>query len=172
MGVISWRPRHSGPQRPDGRRQKNAVKTAANHLHRRQNSQSREPSNHLLRTGMSTSSGDELKLGHFHCHNRLCMITGKSITVDELHHVIDHTAPVVAQQRAVNDLVQGRKRSATVGARLSPHRLHSDLLDLTTGTSITLSMHCNWKSPWLTGPRKSAPGQEPHGICRCTPTGM
>ena len=33
---------------------------------------------------------------------------------------------VVAQQRAVNDLVQGRKRGATVGSRLSSHRLHLD----------------------------------------------
>ena len=33
---------------------------------------------------------------------------------------------VVAQQRAVNDLVQGRKRAATVGSRLSCHRLHRE----------------------------------------------
>ena len=41
----------------------------------------------LLRTKMSTSSGDELNLGHFPCRNRLCMITGTSITVDELRHM-------------------------------------------------------------------------------------
>ena len=96
LGVRFRRPRHPGPQRPDGRRPKNAAKLQQTTLHRRQNSQCREPSIHLLRTVMSTSSGDELKLGHFHCHNHLCKITGTSITVDELRHVIDHTAPVVA----------------------------------------------------------------------------
>ena len=45
---------------------------------------------------MSTDSGDELNLWHFHCRNRLCMTTGTSITVDDLRHVIDNTAPVVA----------------------------------------------------------------------------
>ena len=43
----------------------------------------------LLQTKMSTSSGDELNMGHFHCCNRLCMITGTFITVDELRHDID-----------------------------------------------------------------------------------
>ena len=43
----------------------------------------------LLRTKMSTSSGDELNMGHFHCRNRLGMITGTSKTIDELRNVID-----------------------------------------------------------------------------------
>ena len=62
----------------------------------------------LLPTKMSTSSGDELKMGHFHCRNHHCMITGTSITVDELRQVIDQ---------------------ATVGSRLSPTTAHN-LLDL------------------------------------------
>ena len=39
---------------------------------------------------MSADSGDEQNLGHFHCRNRLCMITRTSTTIDELRHVIDH----------------------------------------------------------------------------------
>ena len=54
----------------------------------------------LLRTKMPTSSGDELNMGHFHCRNRLCMITGTTKAVDELRHVIDHRHSVVAHQRA------------------------------------------------------------------------
>ena len=69
----SRRPRHPGSQRPDGRRP-----NRRHHV---------DP---LLRTKMSTSSGDELNMGHFHCRNRLCMITRTSIAVDELRHVIDH----------------------------------------------------------------------------------
>ena len=39
----------------------------------------------LLRAGMSTDSGDELSLGHFHCRKqRRCMVTETSKTVDEL----------------------------------------------------------------------------------------
>ena len=49
------------------------------------------------------------------------MITGTSKTIDELRHVIDHTAPVVPHNGHVNDLVQRIQRGATVGARLSLH---------------------------------------------------
>ena len=114
----SRRPRHPGPQRPDGRRPKmlqNCSKLPERRHH----------ADHLLRTKMSTSSGDELNMGHFHCRNRLCMITWTSIAVDELRHVIDHTASVVAHNGRVNDLVQRVQRAATVGARLSPPHLHS-----------------------------------------------
>ena len=62
----------------------------------------------LLRTKMSTSSGDELNMGHFHCRNRLCMTTGTYITVDELRHVIDQ-GNCCCTQRACNNLHSKRR---------------------------------------------------------------
>ena len=59
-------------------------KTAKNSLQRRHNPLLKAECPPLLRTGMSTDSGDELNLWHFHCRNRRCMITGTSTTVDEL----------------------------------------------------------------------------------------
>ena len=81
-------------------------------------------------------------------NQRLCMITGTSITAGmHLQHLsapaqqgIDHVqtadlhslltseqnGTVVAQQRAVNDLVQGRNQAATVGSRLSSRTLHRE----------------------------------------------
>ena len=48
-----------------------------------------------------------------------------------------HRPPVVAHQRACNNLSKP-PRTATVGAQLSPPRLHTNSMDLTTGTSIIL----------------------------------
>ena len=73
-----------------------------------------------------------------------------------------HSEPngtVVAQQRAVNDLVQGRKRAATVGSRLSSHRLHRGICwRCTRETSNTWSMDCNWGISVVcsSGPRETA----------------
>ena len=79
----------------------------------------------LLRTKMSTSSGDELNMGHFHCsrEQRLCMITGTSILSmncamsSNIGHLSLHTTGMQQESRIQQD--------ATVGARLSPPHLHS-----------------------------------------------
>ena len=59
-------------------------------------------------------------------------------------------------QRACNNIVQARiRRAATVGSRLSPHRLHlRNLLDLHTRTSIILSkrgISMVRRTVWTTG---------------------
>ena len=59
----------------------------------------------LLRTKMSTSSGDELNLGHFHCGNLVCMTTRTYITVDELRH----EGNCCCTQRACNNLHSKRR---------------------------------------------------------------
>ena len=97
-------------------------------------------------TGMSTDSGDELNLGHFHCRNtqRHCMITGTSITVDELRQQGHRPPPGICYctQRACNNSVHAQ-RAATVGARLSPHRLHPKLLDLHNRHRTPESLWCS-----------------------------
>ena len=101
---------------------------------------------------------------HIRPHNsRLCMITGTSKTIDERRHVIDHTAPVVAQRRACATPVS-MQNGATVGARLSPPRVHSRTAGPAQKTSTTLSMYCNWRNAMVTGPRESA--SAPRKECR------
>ena len=74
-----------------------------------------------------------------------------------------HRPPVVAHQRACNNLSKP-PRTATVGAQLSPPRLHTNSMDLTTGTSsIILSMYCN---------RRISMVIRTKGICICATTRM
>ena len=54
-------------------------------------------------------------------------------------------APVVAHNGRVNDLVQRVRRDGTVGARLSPPRLHPRTAGPAQQTSATSSMHCSWR---------------------------
>ena len=82
---------------------------------------------------------------HIRRHSsRLCMITGTSKTIDERRHVIDHTAPVVAQRRACATPVSMQK-GATVGDRLSLPRLHSKTARPARPTTTTLSMYSYWR---------------------------
>ena len=95
----------------------------------------------LLQMKMSTSSGDELKMGHFHCRNRLCMVTGTSIAVDELRHGIDHPAYVVAHNGRATTSLEFNELQC-VGA---PPRLHSRTAGPAQRTSTTLPTYCKWR---------------------------
>ena len=103
---------------------------------------------------------------HIRRHSsRLCMITGTSKTIDERRHVIDHTAPVVAQRRACATPVS-MQNGATVGDRLSSPRLHSKTAGPARPTTTTLSMYSNWRIS-VGDPRESA--FAPRQGCRRTP---
>ena len=91
------------------------------------------------------------------------MITGTSISVGELRHVINHTAPVVAHNGHVNNLVQRIQRGATVGARLSPPRVHSRTAGPAQQTSTTLINVLQLEK---------RDGNQTEGICICATTGI
>ena len=64
-------------------------------------------------------------------HNsRLFMITGTCEIIDELRHVIDHTAPVVAHNGHVNDLVQKNSTSCNRGSSAVSSQLRTNMQDL------------------------------------------
>ena len=135
--------------------------------------------------GCPPKSVDELNLRHFHCsrEQRLSMITGTSITAGiapaaplstcitgasttncgtcTVFWHLNHTATVVAQQRAVNDNVQLQRLQLS-----DLDRLLKNLLDLHKKTSNTLSMDCNWGISVVccTGPRETA--SAPRQWCR------
>ena len=123
----------------------------------------------LLRTGMSTKSGHELCLRHCRkqtsLHDHRDVQNRRNGTCDTSEHLhnrgiekvqtncncgtctvfwrLNHTATVVAQQRAVNDNVQLQRlqlwdldRLLTACPRIC--------WTCTRGTSNTLSMDCNW----------------------------
>ena len=107
-------------------------------------------------TGMSTSSGDELSLRHLQRETRRrCMITATSIplmncTNRDIDHLVSTAtaeipvfctvvtqAPVVVQQRA-------SQPCTPVGSRRSSRlQQETQATPYTTGTSFTLSEHCN-----------------------------
>ena len=105
--------------------------------------------------------------------------TGMSTTLSKdclgphVDNLTRHRPPVVAHQRACNNLSRP-PRTATVGARLSPSRLHSR-----TGhaqqTSTTVSMYCNWRISVVSEPGESATAprrenRQPTKNCNCGTT--
>ena len=62
---------------------------------------------------------------------------------------------ILFTQRACNNRSRVQ-RAATVGARLSPPRLHSRTVGPTQPTSTTLSMYCSWRISVVKGPWESA----------------
>ena len=69
----SPRPRHPGPQRPDGRGPKNAAKLQQTTSHRRQHANYAQLKLCVpVATEMSTDSGDELNQWHFDCRETTC----------------------------------------------------------------------------------------------------
>ena len=105
-----------------------------------------------------TNSGDELNLWHLHAASpRISAGSEPWALVDH------HPASVVAHNEHVNDLVQRVRRAATVGAQLSPPRLHPKTAGPAPQTSTTLSMYCNWRISMVSRTK---------GNCLCATTEM
>ena len=82
----------------------------------------------LVRAGMSTTSGDEQNLGHFHPHDHR-----------DVHNLVDCVMSTCrCTQRHVNHLVQELRRSSAVFSTTALGTCTG-----TTGTTNTLSVYCN-----------------------------